>query len=60
MIKPHVFIGASEGKDPILFLDTIKKALYSLECSDMRSVDLFAYYLQDIAKERLKSFKVGD
>ncbi|KAH0682296.1 hypothetical protein KY289_020048 [Solanum tuberosum] len=58
-LKPPVFTGASEVEDPLLFLDGIRKALDTLECSSTRSVKLVAYCLQDIIEEWFKSFKAG-
>ncbi|KAH0715103.1 hypothetical protein KY284_008008 [Solanum tuberosum] len=58
-LKPHVFTGASEVRDPLLFLERIQKALDALECSSTRSIKLAAYCLQHITEEWFKSFKAG-
>ncbi|XP_017974363.1 PREDICTED: uncharacterized protein LOC108661520 [Theobroma cacao] len=58
-LKPPTFSGSDASEKPQVFLDKMEKICKALGCSSVRSVELVAFQLEDVAQEWYSSLCRG-
>ncbi|EOX94096.1 Uncharacterized protein TCM_003239 [Theobroma cacao] len=58
-LKPPTFSGSDASEKPQVFLDKMEKICKALGCSSVRSVELAAFQLEDVAQEWFSSLCRG-